>query len=232
MNTARWVALAVTLIGCGANVNVNQGGGASGGAGAGGWQPCAGKACGDDCTPCDPSDPSCELPGTSLYCDAQGACVFEAPTCPVGSCARDSDCAVGAEWCENGACVPCDNGGELCDIACPYDWGLYERNGCTPCECAPRNECASDAECGGGTCYAGAYCFPGCLPAGDPACCQGNLCDQAGCPAPPPTGCVRRGCPVGDSCEMIDCAPSGCGCDGASWGCDADCSGGVCVTPL
>ena len=160
MKTASWVALAATLIACGANVNVNQGGGASGGAGAGGWQPCAGKACGDDCTPCDPSDPSCDLPGTSLYCDAQGACVFDAPTCPVGSCARDSDCAVGAEWCENGACVPCDNGGEVCDIACPYDWGLVERNGCTPCECAPRNECTSDAECGGGTCYAGAHCFP------------------------------------------------------------------------
>lgn len=218
------------LAGCGATVNVNDGGSGEGGGDA--WQPCEGKPCGADCTPCDPSDPSCELPGTTMSCNEAGACVIGDVLCD-GGCARDEDCQFGAEWCVGGQCVACDNSGQLCDIDCGLNWGTYERNGCFPCDCAPRSECESDAECGpGGHCYAGALCWDYCGD-GDPSCCLGNLCSPAGCSEPPPVGCVVRGCPEGDSCDTFaGCASSGCSCQGGGWACDDDCGGGVCVTPL
>jgi len=55
-------------------------------------------------------------------------------------CATDADCAFGAEWCVHGECVPCDDGAALCDILCADGWSTYERNGCSPCACAPINE--------------------------------------------------------------------------------------------
>src|SRR5262245_42718898 len=69
----------------------------------------------------------------------------------VSKCATDADCAYGAEWCVASSCVPCDDSGRACDIQCEYDylgWGVYERNGCIACECAPPQGCTSDAECG------------------------------------------------------------------------------------
>lgn len=221
-----WIG-AFTFFGCsGAAVVEGPGGG---GGGAGGWSPCGGKACGEGCTPCDPASPDCVLPGTPLHCDAAGACVAGPPSC-ADTCTRDEQCLFGAEWCIGGVCAPCDNSGQVCDLGCPFDWRSYARNGCTPCACAPPNDCTSDAECGAaGHCYAGGFCW--CEPA-DPTCCQGNVCGAAGCAEPPPSGCVERGCPEGDTCDLIDCAPSSCTCDGGGWACTEDCGGGVCVTPL
>jgi hypothetical protein len=222
--------LALGTAGCGGKVVVGSSG-AGGTGGTGGWEPCAGKSCGEYCTPCDPADPDCALPGTNMYCNALGACVFEQPTCP-GGCTSDAACAYGTQWCVGGACVACDNSGEACDLGCINGWGFYTRNGCTPCACAPPNDCTLDAQCGpGSTCYAGAFCWDYCDD-GDPSCCQGNVCSQAGCSSPPPMGCFRRGCPMGQSCENFDCASSSCGCDGGGWSCTDDCGGGVCVTPL
>lgn len=231
MTPRAWLlAVSLSILGCGANVAVNDGGSGEGGGAA--WEPCDGKVCGEDCTPCDPDDPSCVLPGTTMACNEQGECVIGDVLC-VGGCTRDEDCAFGAQWCVGGECVACDNSGQLCDIDCGFGWGTYERNGCFPCDCAPRNECESDAECGaGGHCYAGAFCWDYCAE-GDPSCCLGNLCSQAGCSEPPPVGCVVRGCPQGDVCDTFSgCASSGCGCGDGAWGCDADCGGGVCLTPL
>lgn len=220
----------IWLFGCGGNVTVEDGGAGQGG--GGGWQPCAGKRCGDDCTWCDPNDPSCELPGTITTCDQRGECIIGQATC-VGGCRSDEDCTFGAEWCIAGECAPCDNSGQVCDINCEHGWRGYERHGCTPCACAPGNDCDSDAECAAGEhCYAGAFCWEGCAE-GDPSCCQGNICSAAGCPEPPPVGCVVRGCPMGDVCDTFaGCASSGCSCGGGFWGCDDDCGGGVCLTPL
>ncbi len=217
----------LTASACGGNVS--YGGGGQGG--SGGWDACGGKACGEGCTPCDPADPDCVLPGTPMYCDASGDCVIGRPECP-GGCTSDEACEPGAEWCVGGECVPCDNSGQLCDLACADGWVLLERNGCTPCSCAPPTECTDDAACGPTrSCYAGQLCWDYCK-VGDPSCCRGNFCDVSGCSEPAPGGCRRLGCPEGQFCEQIDCAPTSCDCTGGSWACSEDCGGGVCVTPL
>jgi len=80
-----------------------------------------------------------------------------------------------------------------------------------------------------GHCYAGAFCWDWCPP-DDPSCCFGNICTGAGCTGSPPVGCVRRGCPSGQTCEMSGCVSSSCFCGGSSgWGCTDDCGGGTCV---
>lgn len=220
------LAVAV-LIGCGGSVVVDG----TGTGGAGGWQPCAGKTCGDDCTPCDPADPDCALPGTPMYCDSGGSCVIDPPPCPSG-CTSDSQCAQGSQWCVGGACVACDNSGTACDLFCDHGWGMLDRNGCTPCQCFPPNACTVDADCGAGFhCYPGALCWDWC-PTGDASCCVGNMCATAGCSEPPPIGCFARGCPAGQSCDAYGCSPSSCGCSGGGWACTDDCGGGTCVTPL
>jgi len=152
------------------------------------------------------------------------------PTCTV-----DADCPSGSEWCESGTCVPCDNSGLACDIACsPRGWNTYMRNGCAPCECGPPAGCRADTECGRGeTCYAGDFCW--CTGGTrSPDCCLGNICSPTGCAAPPPTGCATRGCPRGDTCQIGvggSCTPSSCGCSDGRWACTRDCGGGSCVSP-
>ena len=56
------------------------------------------------------------------------------------------------------------------------------------------------------------------------------------CPGPNPAGCVSTGCADGFFCNTdpaAGCAPSGCACDTStgSWGCTADCNGGICEPP-
>jgi hypothetical protein len=149
-----------------------------------------------------------------------------------GGCKSDAECAFGKEWCDKGACVACDNSGLACKILCPFEWKLYVRNGCTPCACAPENQCEKDEECKqffGNHCYAGNFCWDWCPP-GDPTCCYGNTCGNAGCTPPSPVGCKKTGCPLGLTCTEGGCAPSGCACaGGGQWACTDDCGGGTCV---
>jgi hypothetical protein len=64
---------------------------------------------------------------------------------------------------------------------------------------------------------------------------MGNLCESVGCPAPPPLGCIARGCPAGTDCQDFAtsgvCVSSSCSCSDGSWICTDDCGGGSCVTP-
>jgi hypothetical protein len=139
-----------------------------------------------------------------------------------GPCERDTDCAAGLQWCEDGVCVDCDNSGLFCDLACESGYEPYERNGCHPCDCAPVNECVADADCpgiGGGTaqCYAGHQCWYGCED--DPSCCRGNWCDAPGCTEPTEwrTGCCLWGCPGEGFCTFADCAACDPSCEGGEW---------------
>lgn len=168
--------------------------------------------------------------------DTEDACLAAYRAC-LTPCTTDADCPSATAWCEGGVCVPCDNSGLLCDIACSTPgWMTYERNGCFPCECGPPSECVADRDCGRGQlCYAGAFCW--CADGGRrPDCCIGNVCEASGCTTPPPTGCETTGCPRGQTCGPSGlggmCTPSSCNCGPTgSWACTRDCGGGACVTP-
>jgi hypothetical protein len=45
------------------------------------YLPCAGKACGDDCSACDPTDPNCVETGVEKACDKNGACLASPAQC-------------------------------------------------------------------------------------------------------------------------------------------------------
>jgi hypothetical protein len=207
-------------------------------------------ACGGDDAPPAPDAGARDLGGADLGAEDLGSDLGPAdlgatdlgedaarPDLGPGACASDRDCREGEQWCEGGRCVDCDNSGTVCRIACPTGWSTYVRNGCSPCECAPLNACMRDGDCGSGNkCWPGRFCW---CPDGarSPDCCMGNVCSGGACTTEPPTGCLVRGCPRGQRCDMSEgCAPSACGCDASGGGggtpgyiCTADCSGGSCV---
>ena len=78
----------------------------------GDYEPCAGKSCGETCSPCDPSDPMCAAPAVVMYCDAAGACGLNTPKC---------------ESCEDVQCLRAYE----CVRECG---GVPEYVGCCPCE--------------------------------------------------------------------------------------------------
>ena len=122
------------------------------------YEACQAKRCGDMCSRCDPADSSCSEALGAAYCDASGACLQGVPMCG-DACSNDADCGYGVEWCSGGQCLPCDNAGPSCDIACPEGHELYERNGCFPCACAPASECIMDGDCPAPPCRAMANVF-------------------------------------------------------------------------
>ncbi len=180
---------------------------------------------------CIPSECYCEVDTGSWVCtrDCQGGtCVDTRP------CIDDSQCAYGAEWCEAGRCVACDNSGLTCLLFCPPGSGMPNRNGCTPCVCEPRDECTGDQDCPAGQYCAPGSCSPDC-PDGDPSCCVGTHCEAwpTACAGENPQGCIDVGCPQGETCVPNSgvCIPRRCVCDEASgqWQCSEDCDGGLCV---
>ncbi len=123
-------------------------------------------------------------------------------------CKADNDCKSGS-WCTLGACRPC-----AAEETCQAPWELIDRNGCG--WCVPPSVCRSDSECGGARCVAGNACPPGCD--ADPACCNGNLC-QDKCPPPEALDCAVVGCKPDSRCIMSE--PVKCWCDSAQqeWVC-------------
>lgn len=102
-----------------------------------GYEPCAGKACGDACTVCPPNDPTCNETAVLKFCDPAGQC---APTYPVckptpGQCKSDAECP-GIDICK-----PCPDGKSCAQTACV--------NGTCGWECPPlpAPECKTAADC-------------------------------------------------------------------------------------
>lgn len=125
---------------------------------------------------CTPSRCQCDEDSGEWACTRDclgGTCVNAGDTC-----SSDNECTAGAEWCEGGRCVECDNSGILCRIACEPGTTLYRRNGCSPCACVPESECTSDDECAAWQrCAPGTECLDWC-PEDDPTCCYGNRCED------------------------------------------------------
>jgi len=144
---------------------------------------------------------------------------------PTG-CTTDADCRYGAEWCEDGACVACDNSGVFCDLYCKNDM-IARRNGCQPCIC--RRDyvpCLSDEACGDGQICDRSECLS-CCPGSTGACilaCCGKCVDKLGgfcgwssnASCASDADCMTGGCsgqvcqsiseePVTTTCEWTEC---------------------------
>jgi hypothetical protein len=99
----------------------------------GAYDPCEGKLCGQECTICDPLDPTCVGPAVMMYCDQVGTCGMQFPVCSGGQCKSDNDCPqIGAP------CSPCPDGTQSCPtVSCVSEVCTYGWSGCSgydPCE--------------------------------------------------------------------------------------------------
>jgi hypothetical protein len=92
------------------------------------WDPCAGRACGDACSPCNPADPACAVPATPMYCNANLGCQVGEPACGdgYGSCGTVDDCPrlpYPCRLCGGGGTAPPCGGltclGGACLLTCP-----------------------------------------------------------------------------------------------------------------
>ena len=170
---------------------------------------------------------SCEPVTCKLGCpngydtDASGCeiCKCKPPVCdPVGcNLFCEGGYATGPDGCEICECAPvvCDGPNPAgCVVnGCPTDAMCDTTQGCTS------SSCSCDAASGSWVCTND---------------CGGGICVPSGgaCDGPDPSGCSSKGCPMGQICDTgLGCLPSGCACDVSTgtWGCTADCGGGVCV---
>jgi hypothetical protein len=169
---------------CSSRSSLGEGNGGINGTGGGaGYEPCAGKACGSECSACPPNDPTCAETAVLKYCAADGSCGQAYPVCDPTSCTSDSECAS-----DLGPCQQCPDG----TLACPY----------AKCEAG---QCVGGFDsCGGQTCDSNDDC-----PAiGAP--CQQCPDGTVACPF---SECVNGQCGGGfDGCGGFDpCAGKACG---------------------
>ncbi|HVZ34513.1 MAG TPA: hypothetical protein VG963_18920 [Polyangiaceae bacterium] len=175
------------------------------------YDPCAGKACGEECRLCDPKDPSCIETDIVKYCQADGQCAAPAPSCTVDPCAAVR-CAAGTH-CDAGACVPDASKvfcGGIAGVPCPGAGRCVDdpSDGCDPnaggadcggmCVCGPNN-----LLCVRGTHWDGSpgvcACVPDApsgVPCGSNVCPTGQYCCNASCGicAPPGFACIQIAC--------------------------------------
>jgi hypothetical protein len=122
-----------------------------------GYDPCAGKACGDACSLCN--DPSCAETAVLKYCDPAGHCTTTPPRCEGGStCTTKADCpAVGAcPYCPGGSCAELDCVNGACEFVCPP---AADPQCTTDSDCQPSIlicKLCSDATCAAMSCVNGA----------------------------------------------------------------------------
>ncbi|MBN1770988.1 MAG: hypothetical protein JXB32_07005 [Deltaproteobacteria bacterium] len=162
-------------------------------------------------TCCGETHPSyvCSCMGGTWGCYTTDACMGAPFMC---SCETDEDCepgGFGRAWCVDGRCVPCDDSGRDCLLACEY--GLVpERNGCQPCECSDEPPCELVGE---GSCTCDAPCAdPGMTCETGLGRCVRDFCSIADCigPCDPLRGCLSGPeCATSDDCRLIY---SGCSC--------------------
>lgn len=124
-------------------------------------------------------------------CPGGEACCV--PEEPVNTCESDSDCEFGEEWCVDGTCSACDNGGRFCKMYCA-DGMVDPRNGCQPCRCKEDIfACASDDEC----VVAKADCC-GCQMGGTSVAVNRDHADEVG---PDPESCQHIACKAVYTCR-------------------------------
>ena len=172
----------------------------------GGYDPCAGKACGDSCSICDPNDPSCAQIELLLLCDAYGQCGPGVPECNSmgGQCTSAMDCPYSLAPCQ-----VCPDGSTACPSTdCIMGTCVTEFQTCVDPNPQP-GACMTDAECpqldgpcqicpDGTSACPGSYCLNGQCILSFPACGGGGMYDP----------CANKSC--GDACTL--CPPDDMNC--------------------
>jgi hypothetical protein len=171
--------------------------------GCGDYDPCEGRACGDQCSPCEPGDMNCAAPAVITACNDAGICQAGIPSCGVDQCMTAMDCPQtdACYMCSDGGCggVECVDG--RCKPGCPND----------PAECKATEDCGTPPpvciDCGGGTC-AQMTCVNGSceMVCEKTACMSDEECPQCGA-CGNLTVCVPYTC-VDNACEL-DCTGIG-----------------------
>lgn len=186
-------ASAVTSSSGGASTSTGGASTAAGGSGGNEANPCDGRPCGASCSNCA-GDMNC-APASDMFCNEQGQCVTQYPTCEPGQCQTATDCP------QPGApCQQCADGSVACPIVdciagecvgsfptcpttcntdadCPVSLGACQlcEDGTAAC---PRSECRDGA------------CVSGIEPCADQDPCEGKQC--------------------GDTCSACDPASADC----------------------
>ncbi len=184
------------------------------------YEPCAGKACGAECTSCAPGDADCAEPAIAHYCAADGTCSPSAPKCegserPYSPCEGkscgdactlcapdDPDCAETADLKACDAMGECRSGAPACDAECKP--GATKIQDCNTCDCVEGRWVCTDIACNGGRacrtqddCADDQYC----------AYTAGQDCGE--------TGATVQCLPRPEACDAVY-APV-CGCDGVTY---------------
>lgn len=188
-----------------------------GGEGSGNEDPCAGKACGDECSNCAPGEP-CRT--VLEFCDADGVCGGDAA-------------------CDGGEYDPCEGKscGEACSLCDPADRSCVETTDLKACDAGGRCVSGGVPECDKGACQAGdtrtdvcgnvCDCVEGrwvctdigCVPCGGPSddpCPEGEYCAFSAGQECGATGERAYCVPRPDACTL-ELSPV-CGCDGNTYG--------------
>ena len=121
-----------------------------------GWDPCDGKACGEQCKQCPPNDPGCEETAVLKFCDQNGSCQPTYPTCGGNQCNAPGDCPVigVCKLCPDGSCAMPDCVGGKCELVCapPPNPQCNTANDCPQIEIC---KLCSDGSCAKTMCIAG-----------------------------------------------------------------------------
>ena len=164
------------------------------------YDPCEGRACGEECTLCDPANPDCIETAVVKYCDMDGQCVPTVPDCEPLDCEGPNP----AGCTNNDDCEP----GEVCvqdpDVCLPSTCGCDEELG----------EWICTDDCGGGVCVLDED-EPGCEGPNPAGCTSDSQCDEGEVCVQDPDVCLPSIC----ACDE----------DSGAWMCTADCMGGVCI---
>lgn len=173
----------------------------SGGGAAGATSdPCAGKACGDYCTPDGPTT------AAPAYCNTEGACTYNQPSCGP-SCTADTECAAPA------TCMVCPDGSTSCAKARCFKGACdVYYDACPAAQCQQASDCPVDAGCK--VCPDGTESCP--IPRCNEGVCQQVYppCKAAECTTPdqcPTPAGPCQVCPDGSTrCPSADCVAGKC----------------------